>query len=248
MRSGNATAKAETPRLKGELLDMARHRIVGLVAMHVDHQAARGGDLAQLGDRARAVGHRALEMRNAADDVDAHVQRTNCAVARGRRPVEAILREGDQLQVDMVADLVAHRQERFDTLQPVLVGGVDMAADRKQAHRDSPVAIVEGAGLDLLDALERLQLAPQRNAFEQGTRRIDARRAVGERRVHVEMGVDEGRRDETARRVDNPPGLGVDCRLDGGDATLGDRDVGGPAVRHDPALDDQVEAHLSPFW
>ena len=50
-------------------------RIVGLVAMHVDAQAALGRELAQQHGRFRALRHRALEVRNAADHVDAHVER-----------------------------------------------------------------------------------------------------------------------------------------------------------------------------
>ena len=43
--------------------------------MQVDHQPALGGDLAQSLHRSRAVGHRALEMRDAADYVDPEVAR-----------------------------------------------------------------------------------------------------------------------------------------------------------------------------
>ena len=47
-----AEGQAEALGLVGELLDVPRQRIVGLVAMHVDHQAARRRDLAELGDGA----------------------------------------------------------------------------------------------------------------------------------------------------------------------------------------------------
>ena len=68
VRAGDPALQPEPLRLVGQLLDVARQRIVGLVAMHVDQQAALGRDLAKLGDRTRAVGHGALEMRDAADD------------------------------------------------------------------------------------------------------------------------------------------------------------------------------------
>ena len=54
---------------------MPGQRIVGLVAMQVDAQAALGGDLAQGAHRRRAVRHRALEMRDAADHLDAAIER-----------------------------------------------------------------------------------------------------------------------------------------------------------------------------
>ena len=46
MRSGRARAEAEPMGLRGQRLDVARHRIVALVAMQVHHQPALGGDLA----------------------------------------------------------------------------------------------------------------------------------------------------------------------------------------------------------
>ena len=209
VRAGDPALQAEALRLVGELLDVARQRIVGLVAMHVDHQAALRRDLAEFGDRTRAVGHGALEMRNAADDVDAHVERADGVLARRRRAVEAVLREGDELQVDIGRDLLLHLEQRLDGEQPV-VADVDMGADGEQAHRDRPVAIGERALLHRLVGKQRLQLAPERNAFEQRAGRVDARDAVGERGVHVEMRIDEGRRDEVAGGVDDTAGLGRD--------------------------------------
>src|SRR5256885_10604414 len=49
-------------------------RSVGLVAMQIDEEAALRRDLAQRRDRARAVRHGALEMRDAADHLDAAVR------------------------------------------------------------------------------------------------------------------------------------------------------------------------------
>ena len=165
--------------------------------MHVDHQPALGGDLAELGHRAAAVLHGALEMRDAADDIDAEVERADGVLPGGRRAVEAVLREGDELQVDIGRDLLLHVEQRFHRQQPV-VAGVDMAADGEQAHRHRPVAIGERALAHGLMRQQRLQLAPQPDAFEQRARRVDARNAVGQRRIHVEMRIDEGRRDQVA--------------------------------------------------
>jgi hypothetical protein len=60
-------------RLESEGLDMARQRVVGLVAVHVHAQAALSGNLAQGPHCGGAILHRALEMRDAADDLDAPV-------------------------------------------------------------------------------------------------------------------------------------------------------------------------------
>ncbi len=122
-----------------------------------------------------------------------------------------------------------------------------MGADRKQPHRDGPVAIGKRSFLHSLMGEQRLQLAPERDAFEQRAGRVDARDAVGERRVHVEMRIDEGRRDEAAGRVHHAARLCLDARLDRRDAVAGDADIRGPAIGQGAALHDQVEAHLSPF-
>ena len=82
MRSGRARSEAEPMRFRRQRLDVAGQRIVALVAMQVDHQPALRGDLAQRFHRRGAVGHRAFEMRDAADDVDAEIERA-LEVARG---------------------------------------------------------------------------------------------------------------------------------------------------------------------
>ena len=71
----DAALQAQALRLESQRFDVARHGVVGLVAVHVHQLAALGRDLAQQLDAGRALGHGALEMRDAADDVHAHVQR-----------------------------------------------------------------------------------------------------------------------------------------------------------------------------
>ena len=53
---------------------------------------------------AAPVRHRALEMRDAADDVDALVERALEILRGGRRAEIAVLRKGDELQVDIGRD------------------------------------------------------------------------------------------------------------------------------------------------
>ena len=92
----------------------------------------------------RAVRHRALEMRDAADDVDAHVERA-LEVLRGVWRAEiAVLREGDELQVDIGRDPSLHLEQRLDGGQPV-VADIDMGADGEQALRHREVAIAQRA-------------------------------------------------------------------------------------------------------
>ena len=69
--------------------------------------------------------------------------------------------------------------------------------------------------------------------------------AVGERGVHVEMGVDEWRRDQLSGRVDFCRGRGVQLRLDRLDRAVAHPYVDAcAAVRQRRAANDQV--HRSP--
>jgi hypothetical protein len=123
-----------------------------------------------------------------------------------------------------------------------------MGADGKQAHRDRPVAIFERPLDDGFLGQQRLQFAPKPDPLQKRAGRVDARQAVGERRVHVEMRIDEGRRDEIAGYVDGLPGVGADRRFDRRDPVAGNRDVGCLPIRQHAALEENVETHLSPFW
>ncbi len=87
----------------------------------------------------------------------------------------------------------------------------------------------------------------ERDAFQQRARRIDARNAVGQRRIHVEMRVDEGRRDEIPRRIDDASGVGTERRRNRRNGLAGNADVGHGSVGQGAALDEEVEGHLSPF-
>ena len=57
-------------------LDVARHRIVSLVTVHVHTQSALCRELAQQASHSNAPSlDRALEMRNAADDLNTQIER-----------------------------------------------------------------------------------------------------------------------------------------------------------------------------
>jgi hypothetical protein len=64
---------------------------------------------------------------------------------------------------------------------------------------------------------KRLEFAPQRNPFKQRARGIDPRLPVGQRRIHVKMRIDKGRRHQIARDIDCLARLGVDTGCNRGD-------------------------------
>ena len=134
--------------------------------------------------------------------------------------------------------------QRFDGEQAV-VADVDMAANRKQALRHGEVAIAQRPLGHRLVRQMRLQFAPQRNAFDERAGLVEARLAERQGRVHVEMAIDEGRREEKPTRVERLAGFGVEPRSDRGDAASGDGDVLSLApVGQGGVADDEVEGHL----
>ena len=233
--------QAKPLHLIGQRFDMARQRVVGFVAMDVHRQAAVGGDLAELGQRGRALFHRAFEMRDAAHHVHAHVERAQQVLPPGGAAQEAVLRKGHQLQVEIGFHPLAHLQHGGDGVQMVR-RGVHMGADRQQAQRHGPVAIGQGAVHHLVDRGLIAQFAPEADAFEQRARGVDARRAVAERRIHVEMRIDKGRADQIALRVDHLARVAAGKVAHGGDAVAGDADIQHAAIGQGAARHKKVKA------
>ena len=170
--------------------------------MHVHQQPALGGQLAQQPNAGSAIGHGALEVRNTADHVHALVQRAAQRVKRAGRPQQTILRKRHQLQIDVRRHAFFDVQHRVDR-QQARVADIHMGADRQQPLGNGPVAIGKRALDQRLLRELRLQLAPERNAFEQCAALVDPGQAVAERRIHVKVRIDKGRRDQLATGVDH---------------------------------------------
>jgi hypothetical protein len=177
---------------------------------------------------------------------------TPSAIARFRlskAPAQnPVLRKGNQLQVEVRRDAPLDLEQRFDG-QQARIAHVDMAANRQQTARHRPVAVLQRALDQSLLGQLRFQFAPQRNAFEQRAGRIDARQTVGQRRVHMKMRVDEGRRDERTGGVDFFGGARRKMRFDRDDAPRLDADIDrlsifGGTTRQAGTADDQVHVSL----
>src|ERR1700687_4267740 len=100
-----------------------------------------------------------------------------------------------------------------------------MAAHREQALRDREIAVAERALGDRFMGQMRFQFAPKRDPLEQGAGDVEPREPKRERRVHVEVAIDERRRKKISARVDDPTSLGFDPWLDSCDTAGGDRNV-----------------------
>jgi len=166
-------------------------------------------------------------MRNAADHVDAQVERAHEVLQAAGAAQNAVLRKSHQLQVDVGRHPALDVEQRLDR-QQAGVAGVHMGADGQQALGHRPVAVGEGALDERVGREQRLELAPQRDAFEQRAALVDARQAVAERGVHVEVRVDEMRRQQQAAGVERLGGGCIEAGRDFCDAAVlhGDRHAG----------------------
>ncbi len=98
-------------------------------------------------------------MRDAADDVDAEVERA-FEIARCVRGTEiAVLGKRDELQIEIGLHLLLHLDERFDGDQPV-VAHVDMTANGEQALRDGKIAVTQRPLRHRFVGEMRLEFAP----------------------------------------------------------------------------------------
>jgi hypothetical protein len=183
---------------------------------------------------------------NAADHVHAHIERAGQVGKGAGRAQYAILRKGHQLQVKPGSDLFLHVKQGFDR-QQARIAHVHVGADRQQALGHRPVAVGEGALHQGFLGELRFELAPQGNAFEQGAALIDPWQAVGQRRVHMEVGVHKRWRDELAGGVDDFTCRAGQGGLHGGDAPTRDADVeAAAAVGKAAVAQDQVEHGFIP--
>jgi len=201
VRTRDPSVQAQPMGLRGEGFDVARERIVGLVAMHIDPQALLSGVFAQHAHRLRTVGHGSLEMRNATHHVDAQRNRPLQVVEGARGAQDAVLRKRHELQVEIRCDTPLHFEQRFYR-QQTRVAHVDVTADREQTACDRPVAILQSALDQCFLGQLWFEFAPQCDAFEQCAGCVDTRQAIRQCRVHVEMRIHERRRDKRAGGVD----------------------------------------------
>lgn len=140
-------------------------------------------------------------MRNAADDIEAHIERAVDKIDRARRAIIAVLRKGDELQVDVRLYLLANLDHRLSS-EKTRIADIDMAANCQQALADGQVAIAQGALDHGFNGQHRLQLAPKCNPFQKRAGTVETRQTERQGCIHVEMRVDERRRHETVGSVD----------------------------------------------
>ena len=250
MHAGQMTARRTTaqtmPRyLARHCFDVARHRIIGFVTMDIPHQPPLGGHSRQIAQGVSALLHRTFEMRDAADHVHAHIQGPDHVLSSGWGAVEAVLRKGHQLQVEIRGNAALHFQHRFDTAQ-VVGGRINMGADRQKAHANRPVAIAQSAVDHLIHCRSLTQFAPKADALQERTRGVDPRQPVGQHRVHVKMRINKRGRDQIAGRVDHPCRRTIQPPHRRNPVAL-DPDIGNGPIGQRATLDQKIEHQRSPL-
>ena len=93
------------------------------------------------------------------------------------------------------------------------------------------MAELAGPALDVLRSQGGREVAPDLDALQQGAAPVVARSPRAQRRVEMEMGIDEGRGDQPAVEGQDLAGGRLDSRGDLRDAAVPDRDVDALALR-----------------
>ncbi len=143
MRARYTALQTKTHRLRSQCLNVARHWIVGLVAVDINWQPTFCCNAAELFKRGRTIRHGAFEMRNAADDIKAHIERTVDEIDSAGRTIVAILRERHELKVDIRFHLFADFDHSLSR-EKARIADIDMAANGKQALAYGQIAITQG--------------------------------------------------------------------------------------------------------
>ena len=201
MAGGDLRAHAAHPGLFRQHLQKARLRVVGFIAVHVHQAAVALGQVHQKNQRADALIAGVFVVRNAAHHVGAHFDGAGHQFASAGEGLNALLREGDNLQIDKMGRLFFHSQHRLKRRQG-RVGDINVGAHVLHAvvaqHADGfqrPLACI-------FDGDARFALAPAGDALKQGTAHIPLRLARRQGGVKMDMRLDEWR--------DNQLLLGID--------------------------------------
>ncbi len=215
--------------------------------MHVHGHVEALRELEDEVDVAPGVVPARLVVRAAADDRGAHPQRLLHELERARRLDDPLLRERDGLEVEQVAVLLAQHEGGLDAEQPLDRVDVGVRADGHRPVGDRHVEDGAGALEDVVAVLLGLELAGEADRL--GQRPVaGGLAAVQQRLVEVQVRLDEARQHRPAVGVDHLAGLGLDARLDRGDALALDPDVDRRAVVPHAGVGDQQVHRLSSLY
>ena len=231
-------APADQPVLeqgRRQHLGGAQRRVAGVVDQHRDPASGLGGQCAHPAYVLTGIGVGVLDPRDATHHVGAELDRLADQLLGAGVAQQAVLREGDDLEVDHTPELLAQRQQRDHALQPGL--GVDVGEGQHVpdavSHRleDRP----PGVRLDPAAVVVRLHRRGQLDRGERGGHVAGGVRrqsgvadllddtVEGVHLVEVQVAVDEALGDQSAGRVDL---LAAGDRVlrDGSDASAVDPD------------------------
>ena len=201
MAGGDLRAHAAHPGLFRQYLQKARLRVVGFIAVYVHQAAVALGQIHQKNQRADALIAGVFVVRNAAHHVGAHFDGAGHQFASAGKGLNALLRKGDDLQIDKMGRLFFHPQHRLKRGQG-RVGDINVGTHVLHAvvaqHADGfqrPLARI-------FDGDARFALAPAGDTLKQGAAHVPLRLARRQGGVKMDMRLDEWR--------DNQLLLGID--------------------------------------
>jgi len=181
-------------------------------------------------------------VRDRTNDVTAHAQSFLEELCTTRVREDPLLREGNQLEIDEIAHLLAYLEQGTQA-DEVRVAHIDMAADDECSLAGVPLDRPLGTVFHRVDRELRLRLCPALDPFEEGTGLVVASQPLGQRSIEVAVRLDQWRRDESSGRIDRFQRLAFDPWLDRGDPPVSDRQIDQASIAETAIADDEVIRH-----
>ena len=167
------------------------------------------------------VFHRGLDLRQAADRRSAHAERLAQQRRRLRVRDDPFLGEGDEGDVDNAGEAIARAHHAFEGDQLGREVHVDLGVQAADAVSRGEPEGGAGALLHVGDGEMDLGLAGAVQGFLRPAR---TEQVAAQNLVDVEVGIDEGGRDQPAARVDTRRRVAVEGRRDRLDTAVADAD------------------------
>ena len=194
---------------------------VHVVGVHLHAHVEFGSEIEDRLDVSALVFDRGLHLRQAADRRSAHVERLAQQRRRLRVRDDPLLREGDEGDIDDAGEAIARAHHAFEGDQLGREVHVDLGVQAADAVGGGEA---EGGARTLLhvgDGELGLDLA---GAVEGFLRPARAEQVAAQHFVDMEMGIDEGGRDQPTARVDARRRVAIERRRDRPDAPVANTD------------------------
>ena len=182
-----------------------------------------------------------LVVWNPADAIGAELQRVLQQFLVARIGVDPVLRERGHLHGDQIGHVVAHPEQPPER-HLVLGRDVGVSPDEQRALRGRPLDHLLGSGVDVVLGQALLELAPYMDALNERAGLVEPGSTRRERRIEMEVAVDQRRADQAAPGIDGRDAIGRQIGTDAGPPAVPGQQIDQPIVTIDAGVGDEQVA------